>query len=249
MAKITIIVQGIAMSYHKNDGLWKILFPFGDSHTIEFKENLNDNGLSLAKPNRYIRITTENAESSFAAADNYEDFLDLTDEYSHSNGVRLKEDWEEKAVLMSVENAKFSVHKYTECEHFMLKDTIVTSLPRKIGYSGKFEIISESITVHVDNHPEFPKVFDTDCTLIFDNDCYDDKPKTRGDFEMVYNVIEDAQNSVRQFTVATVPENSYESIRLGATFIPKPEEACYRDPLNKGLPCHLVKISRTENLL
>jgi hypothetical protein len=249
MAKITIIVQGIAISYHKNDGLWKILFPFGDSHLIKFKETLNDNGLSLAKSNRYIRITAENAESSFAAGDNYKDFLDLTDEYSHSNGVRLKEDWEEKAVLMSVENAKFSVHKYTDYEHFMLKDTVVTSVPRKMGYSGKFEIISESITVHVDDHPEFPKVFDADCTLIFDNDCYDDKPKTRGDFEMVYNVIEDSQNSARQFTVAAVPDNRDESISPGATFIPQTEEAGYRDPLNKGLPCHLVKISKTESLL
>lgn len=249
MAKITIIVQGIAMSYHKNDGLWKILFPFGDSHLINFKETSKDNGLSLAKSNRSIRITTENAESSFASGDNYEDFLDLTDEYSHLNGVKLKEDWEAQAVLMSVENAKFSVHKYTAYKHFMLKNTQVTSMPKKIGYSGKFEIVAESITVHVDDHPDFPKVFDTDCKLIFDNDCHDDKPKTKGDFEMVYNVIEDAKNSARQFTVATVPKNSRKSIIPGTTFISQPEEICYRDPINRGLPCHLVKISQAENLL
>lgn len=249
MAKITIIVQGIAISYHKNDGLWKILFPFGDFHLLKFKETSNDSGLSLAKSNRYIRITTENAESNFESGDNYKDFLDLTDEYSHLNGVKLKEDWKDQAGLMSVENAKFSVHKYTDYEHFMLKDTKVTSMPKKIGYSGKFEIVSESITVHLDGHPDFPKVFDNDCTLIFDNDCHDDEPKKSGDFEMVYNVIEDAQNPVRQFTVATVPGNSYKSIIPGTTFISQSEEVCYRDPQNRSLPCHIVKVSKAENLL
>jgi hypothetical protein len=245
MAKINIIVQGIAISYHKNDGLWKILFPFGDSHLIKFKESSNDTGLSLAKPNRHIRITTENAKSRFASGDNYEDFLNLTDEYSHLNGVKLKKDWDNQAVLMSVENAKFSVHEYTEYEHFMLNDTKVTSMPEKIGYSGKFEIESESITIHVNDHPDFPKVIDKDCSLIFDNDCHDDKPKASGDFEMVYNVIEDAKNSEWQFNVATVPTDCDEAIIPGKTFIQK----VYRDPRNKNLPCHMVRISRAENLL
>jgi len=248
MAKITIIVQGIAISYYKNDGLWKILFPFGKSHLITFKESSTDKGITLAKSGRSIEITAENAESDFEIGANYKDFLDLTDECSHSSGVNPKKDWEDRAVLMTVENAKFSVHEYTKYKHFILKGINVNSTPKKIGYSGKFEIESESITINVDGHPEFPKVFDSDCMLVFDNDCHDDRPKTSGDFEMVYNVIEDVQDSAQQFTVATVPKNRLKSLLPGMTFIPQVAEDPDRDPQYKNLPCHIVRISLTENL-
>ena len=248
MAKITIIIQGIAISYHKNDGLWKILFPFGDFHMVEFKERSSSDGISLAQSGCNIRITTANAQSSFEAGDDYRDFLDLTDEYSHSSGVKLKQDWQDRAVLMSVENARFLVHKYTDYEHFMLRDTNVTSVPKKIAYSGKFEIEAESIAVYVDDHPEFPKVFDDVCTLVFDNDCHDDTPKTTSDFVMVYNVIEDVEDPALQFTVDTIPSNSYERIYPGAIRASQTDKVCYRDPVNKGLPCHIVKISKSVEL-
>jgi hypothetical protein len=251
MAEINIIIRGIAMSYHKNDGLWKVIFPFGECHKIKFKEGETDAGIALAEGNRQIRVIAENAVSTFEIGDNYDNFLDLTASYSHVNGVKMIDGWEEHGVLMSIENGKFSVDEQTETEHLMVKGNSVTFAPAQIGYSGKVEINSEKITVEVDNHPEFPKVFEQDCTIIFDNDCEQGDTRLTSDFDMVYNVVEGVtQEGVAQderFVVAKVPENPVSPIVVGTIFEGEQGNK-NKDPFARGLPCHLVTISKTDYL-
>jgi len=247
MAQVNIIVKGIAMSYHKNDGLWKVIFPFGECHKVKFKEGSGDLGISLAEGNRQIRITTENAVSSFEIGENYDDFLDLTASYSHANGVRMKDGWEEAAVLMTVENGKFSVDEHTETQHLMLKENSVTLEPTTIGYSGKIEIDSERVIIDVDDHPEFPKVFDSDCTLIIDNDCEQGETRIISDFDMVYNVVEDAAMENEKFVVTKAPEKAEFPIVVGRIFDGAQGDK-FKDPFTRGLPCHMVTISQTDNL-
>lgn len=249
MANVNILIKGIAMSYHKGDGLWKVIFPFGECHKIKFKETKDEPGIALAENNRRIRITTENANSAFEIGNNYNDFLDLTAEYSHVNGVKLLPEWEDHGNLMTLENARLSVDEHTENEHLMLRKNIVTMAPTKIGYSYKAEIESERVIVDVDNHPDFPKVFDQDCTLIFDNDCDQGETRKISDFQMVYNIIEDAaMTNTEQFAVAKVSDKIKFPIVNGTVFEGETDEK-FKDSFADGLPCHAVRISKAERLL
>jgi hypothetical protein len=246
MATVNIIIKGIAMTYHKGDGIWKILFPIGDGHEIRFKENENEPGTPLAEANRQIQITAQNPTSQFEIDDSYSDFLDLTGDYAHSNGVRLKNDWSENAVLMSIENAKMSVYESTTTEHMLLKENRVTFAPAQIGYSAQAVIISETVTVNVDNHPDFPKTFEDDCTLIFDNDCGEGAQRKISDFDLVYQVVEAIDAAEERYVVTKVPESIDYQIVVGTVF-DKDDDS--KDPFARGLPCHLVRVSKSENLL
>jgi hypothetical protein len=248
MATVNIIIKGIALVYHKDDGLWKIMFPFGECHETKFKEGFTDSGIPLAAANRQIRIRAENPSSSFEIDDNYYDFLDLTADYSHVEGVRLKDDWEENAVFMSIENAKLSVHEYTATEHMLLSGNNVTFAPTNIGYSAEAAINCERVVVEVDNHPLFPRVFEQSCTLIFDNDCEQGAEREISDFDMVYNVVEDAQTAAERFVVTKVTEDRDFPIVVGTVLDEKFDQK-YKDPFAKGLPCHIVRVSKSENLL
>lgn len=246
MATVNIIIKGIAMTYYKEDGIWKILFPIGDCHELRFKAGDNEPEISLAEVNRRIKITTQNPTSEFEIDDTYSDFLDLTGDYAHSNGVKLKDDWSENAVLMSIENAKLSVHEYTKTEHMMLKENSVTLAPTQIGYSAQAVINSEKVIVNVDNHPEFPKTFEEDCTLIFDNDCGEGDLRETSDFDMVYKIIEGIDSAEEKYVVTKVSESMDYPIFVGKVFNQDDDS---RDPFARGLPCHLVRVSKAENLL
>jgi hypothetical protein len=249
MAKVNIIIKGVAMSYHKGDGIWKIIFPFGECHLVKFKETENELGIALAGKNRRIRIRTENPQSTFEVGDDYNDFLDLTADYSHANGVKMQAGWEDRAVLMTMENTRLSVAEHTQSEHLVVKAKIVTLEPTKIGYSYKAEIESEKVIVEVDNHPDFPKVFDNDQTIIFDNDCQMGETRKTTDFEMVYNVIEDAAQKTEHFEVAKVSVNSKSSIVAGDVYEAATADEAYKDSYIDGLPCHGIRISKIDNLL
>jgi hypothetical protein len=243
MAKLNIIIRGIALSYHKGDGIWKILFPFDENHQIRFKGSPSDAGISLAQANRNIKITAENPVSTFEIGSDYENFLDLTADYSHKNGVVLKPDWRNKAVLMTIANAKLSVDEYTEKEHMLIKDGLITLEPTLIAYSGVAQIIGEKIIVEVSNHPDFPKVFENDQTLIFDNDCAHGADRIGSDFDLVYQILRDKQEAEQQFTVCKVPDNTNSIFSIGVNV-----NINNVDPFT-DLPCHKVRISKSENLV
>lgn len=246
MAIVNIIITGIAMTYHKGDGIWKTLFPFGECHEVKFKENGTAPGIPLASANRQIRVTTENAASEFEIGKNYSAFLDLTADYSHTNGVTVKNDWAQRAVLMSIENAQLSVHEYTKTEHLMLKANEVTFAPSLIGYSAKATINGERVIVEVDDHPDFPKIFEEDCTLIFDNDCQLGDTRDISDFDMVYSIVEPISEEER-FIVSKLPENLDFPVVVG-TLLDLPALNDIKDPFVGGLPCHMVVVSQPDEL-
>jgi hypothetical protein len=247
MASVNIMVKGIAMNYRKDDGLWHILFPWGDCHNVKFKESEQDPGIALAGENVRIKITTEGAVSQFNAGDNFNNFIDLTAEYSHSDGIKAKDGWEEKAVLMTVENAKFSVDRSTNIRHFMFLDDKVTLGPQEIGYDGKMEIEADKVIVEVEGHGEFPKTFSKDCTLIFDNDCGVFDARKSADFAMLYDVVEDINKPGEQFEMAKVTDEMKGSYAAG-TVLSEEQVVTVRDSLARGLPCHMVRVSKTDGL-
>lgn len=236
MAKIKIIIRGVAMSYHKGDGIWKVIFPFGDGHEVRFRKSGDDEEIVLAKSGRQIRIETINPISSFGEGDNYKDFLDLTDkDYSHAQGVKLKAGGENKSVCMSIRDANFSVDEHTQNRHMLSKNGEITFAPKKIGYSGKLEIEAEKVMINIDDDPGFQKSYDTDSTIIFDNDCHKDHDREESDFKMLYKVVESVIEDEGQFVAAKVKD--------------KVDAKLIEDPNFWGdLPCHKVRISQPVGL-
>lgn len=253
MASVNILVKGIAINYLKDNGLWHVLFPWGDCHDVKFKESEDEPGQALANENVRIKITTEGAVSQFVTGEKFNDFVDLTAEYSHKDGVKAKDGWEKKAVLMTAENAKFSVNESTRIPHFMFVENPtslekrVTLGPRNIGYDGKLEINADKVTVEVDGHEDFPKTYMKDCTLVFDNDCGVFDERKEADFDMLYNVIEDAANPGEKFEMAKVTDQMNGSFAAG-TVLTEEQGHRVRDSLARGLPCHQVRVSKPDGL-
>lgn len=247
MALVKILIKGIAMSYHKDDGLWRVLFPIGDCHKIKFTKDGSGTGMALAKKNRRIRIRTEGAKSEFAAGDKYDEFLDLTADYSHNDGVTAKSGWANLAVLMTIENAKFSVDGMTNIDHFMLHEDIVTRSPKRIGYDGILEIDAEKVIVEVDGHSKFPQTFTKDVTLTFDNDCGMFDPRKSSDFDMLYNVVDDPNNVGKRFVMAKVTDQM-KGLFMAGTKLDNDAQRKVKDSLAFGLPCHKVRVSKPGGL-
>lgn len=256
MAKVTIITEGVGLFYLK-DGFWKVIFPFDENcHQVKFsfkkagEEENESEPIVLAKPKRTIQIEAVNPTPASVAREgaDIDDFLDLTANYSHANGIKLKDDWQEKAVFLLIPNAKFSVDKLTE-NVFLLAENDETKLIRKFANSGAAEIELEdkgNISIRNEENEEiFVSEPGFDYTLTFNNDCDKvDPAESTGDFEMVYNVIEDKENSARRFE-----ERQY----LGAMSMKKNKEMVFINvsppsTTNRGLPCHKVRISNTEGL-
>jgi hypothetical protein len=249
MAIVNIIIKGIAMSYYKDNDIWRIIFPFGECHEAKFKVDAGDPGIPLAEAGRRITVTTENPSSSFEIDDNYYDFLDLTADYSHADGVKLKDDWDEYAVFMTAENAKLSVYEYTPSEHVLTSsDNKVKFAPAQIGYSAIVRIESEKVIIDVGEHPDFPKIFDQNCTLFIDNDCEQGAERKFSDFDLVYNVVEDASPASERFVVRKISESLDTPIFVGSVYDPDDDNEGTKDPFARGLPCHKVRISKSENL-
>lgn len=259
MSKVTIITKGIGLFYLK-DEIWKIMFPFdadfssdASCHRVEFSFRKDGEADSepviLANPNRSINIEVKNAAPSSVAAagSNIDDFLDLTANYAHSGGVKLKPDWNEKAVFISIPNAKFSVDELTEDE-FILSENNQPKMIKKIGNTGMAEIELEAdgnISVKNENDEEvFTSEPGFDYFLTFDNDCEKEKLlESTGDFEMVYNIVEDKDNPNRKFEVSQY---------LGTMAMKKNNEIIFMNKsilsTVRGLPCHKVLISNTDGL-
>lgn len=238
MAKITVDIKGIAMIYHKGDGIWKILFPFDGCHTVKFSSSLDAGEISLAGQS-HVRVITENPLSRFGIGSNYDAFLDMTADYMHEDGVKAKSDWQQKGVLLAIENAVFSVDEMTKSKYRVTEEGKTKKDFAYIGYSGKAEIESEKVTVEVPGLAGFPRVFDEDCRLVFDNDCRQFDLRETSDFQMFYSLIEDRINPGRQFTTerdAVVQSEESQS----STF--PPMEDTNPAPDEEGLPCHQVII-------
>lgn len=259
MAKVTIITKGIGLFYFK-DEMWKIMFPFDTNfssdvscHRVKFSFRKDGEADSepvvLANPNRSLNIEVKNAASGSlaSAGSDIGEFLDLTADYAHSGGIKLIPDWHEKAVFISIPNAKFSVDKLTEDE-FVLSENNQPKLVKKIGNTGMAEIELEAtgnISIKNENGEEiFASEPEFDYFLTFDNDCEKDKLlESTGDFEMIYNLVEDKNDPGRKFEVSRY---------LGIMTLTKNNEMVFMNnrvrSTVRGLPCHKVLIGNTNGL-
>jgi hypothetical protein len=221
--KVTILFKGIGIGYTKDDIL-KMIFPIDECHQLTFAYQKNHEELvqvgALANPGRRISVEPVKATSETGTSKDIDDFIDLTAAYAHDDGVNFKQNWRKQAVEMTLSNAFLSLHSYSEREFMLMEGTTITKEPSIIGASLKAEIeIADGgkLNIQVDNKPlkSFDYEADADYTLIFDNDCYENSPVNaspmspgKNDFYLYYNVIEDAQQPGREFSLVAAPQST-----------------------------------------
>lgn len=249
MANVTIFIKGIAMFYHKGDGLWKVLFPFDECHTVKLITPNNGNGDSLGiGAGATVRIKTINPTSKFDIDPNFDTFLDLTSENAHKEGVKLKTNNANPFVLLTIENAKVSVGESTRCR-FQLQEGNTGLTPfTHIAYSAKATIESEKIEIEVGG--SVVDDFDQTVIIVFDNLCPTENPNNPvSDLILLYDVIEDSSGNGNEFTIDRHPEE-----KPGAALITDPILSAMgiNDnnvlPFAPGLPCNVVKAGKSNDL-
>jgi len=261
MVNVTIIIRGVGLVYpRQEEKSWKILFPFDDCHEVKFKTSETDPGIPLAKPGQKIRIhTVGEPASAFAVGADFEKFLDITSPQSHRNGIKAKGNPTDNSVLVTIENAKFSVFEFTRCRMQLMNAEKVVVQPKQIGYSGRADIKGEKVTIEVEGVTGFPKTFDEDTIIYLDNICPRQLSETiltadgkiefsdagPSDFEMLYEIIEDVITPEKKFIVDRDPLQNPGADGLLFTGVTLEDNMVEGEP---GRPCNLFVASLSANL-
>lgn len=260
--KATIFIRGVGMVF-EDEGVWKVIFPFDECHTVKFKESDQDPGISLAAPGGgKVSIRAVEPSSSFAVGDDFDDFIDLTADKAHCEGVVLK-DKPDPFVLLSIQNARLSVGEHTFCRYHLLDGDYPVSELKEVAYSAKAEIESRQLVVEAEGVEGFPKTFDgaDSIVLTFDNICppeEDDDDETDedlqeepvSDLKLLYGIMQDARGNGKEFTI-----DRAEDEKPGNAPPPEPGTPglSQRDndnllPGEPGLPCNVVKGEKPRNM-
>jgi hypothetical protein len=253
MANFTIIIQGIGLVYMK-DGLWKAIFPFGGCHQVRMKLDPSDiYGIPLAASNGLVEIKATGPKSVAERGEGLEDFVDLTAPYAHAHGIRLRDRWHEKSTVLTIESARLSLKSYTNCRYAIAGSGSAPNRFKEVGYSVKAEIVADEISIYFSGiqTDRNPMVFDSNCTIIFDNTCWGIDTNKLGDLEMLYNqVIQDKEDPKVRFKVMRDPvqnppshkETETESTEGQSKILDNPK------PLEEGLPCNIFLGGDPESL-
>lgn len=271
MAKIAIIITGIALSYQKDDR-WKILFPFNDCHDIKFSYSSGNEDYDfgpLAKTDRQIEIrTTGPVTSTHSVGTYYDDFIDFTADYSHKDGLEILPDWNQSGISLTIQNALFRLYEFTNTKCVLrevsgIVDPIVFG-PEIVGYSAMAHIeIGEGGAVEVvqidDGVETLIESFSSDALLIFDNNC--DEISRNSDTEMLYQLVKGKDTDTQEFSSVRDPDDL--PIALPQFLSVKPEGQSKKDIFlaeifntensavasgDDSVPCHKFRASQSDDL-
>ena len=272
MSEFTIITKGIAASYLKKDAaqndVWKVLFPVNDCHNLKLRvgrddENTDhDSGIVLGQMGVRIDISVTNPLTATATkGGDYDDFLDLTGAGLHS-ALKTKFPLDEmKAVLMSIENAEFSAEDHhPDAFKFVNGNGVDVTAPfQPIGNCGKAVVEGGELTLRVTGlgSGNFSMVFSEDTVITFDNDCYKATTKTAGDLEMLYDILRDAEDPGKKFSLKNMTFLSQRAVvGVGAngggpnvnTVTTTNVTSAAPENSFEGLPCNKFRISVPRTL-
>lgn len=252
---VDIIIKGAAICYQKANK-WHVLFPIDNEgcHTIKFSHRKVDETDSEKTPlvasRDPISITASSAASKTGAAEDFENHvLDLTSKkLPLHKKIKKKGNPTGEAVLMKIENAVFSVHKYLQNFSEPVPDLEEVGTSNRTPMQEELTAHSVKATVILRNNAKLTvksDVLDEDfvteanCSyvLTFDNDCYSQKPD-RNDMDMFYDVLEDADGSGRRFRLGGVGPSTKAKHKI----LTEPPD--YRN----GKPCLVVQVTDPNDL-
>jgi hypothetical protein len=209
MSTIKIIFKGLALCYHKTDAdgkvRWRVIFPFDDKkHRINFSwkqtGGKETKPRSLAQPKRTLRIVTENAAAPGSLSEpGFDIFVDATNLHQQ---IRIKDGWDEKGVIMYLDDAVFSTEQQTDRNFFLTLRQFPYPFPpfgKNIGPVG--EIVGAQIQLNQGGNAKLmvdDQVFEkfdyaegVNYELLFDNDCESTNVcDADSDFPQYYQIIE-----------------------------------------------------------
>jgi hypothetical protein len=259
MAKIAIIITGIALSYQKNN-LWKVLFPFNECHNIKFRYFTEDQWshppVPLASPNRRIEIRPNMPTTAHSIGNYYNDFIDFTGNYAHSGGLDLL-NWYDHGILLTIPNASFGVFEFTNTKCVLEENTSSPNLPvfgpAIVGYSA-IAHIATSPQGYVDlvqingNEETVLQRFNTDTYLWFDNNCDQDTPDS--DTYMLYSLVTGKGGDSNRFSSERDPADHpspypFPGSEINFTSVRNTENSSVA---TDGVPCHKLRASKSDDL-
>lgn len=258
MARVKINSEGIGVIYQK-DNIWKILYPFGNCHQVnigyklEGSSQLIDLG-SFGRAKTKLEFSTDKQNESAVKGYSFPTLFDMTDDYAHINGVKLKDNWMEQGVLFEIHNATLNV--VTTNSRYELKrgDSYI-----RLGYIGY------SISAVIDLAEEEIFSLDANGTSLFspqigqsyeiwvNNDCndaainseaeVDRELRNTTDFAMLYNILEDKGDSGFRISVIRDRRDSPIPSNIGKFHT----ENTNPPRLIDGKPCHKNQISVVDS--
>jgi hypothetical protein len=226
MSIIKIIFKGLALCYHKTDAdgkdRWRVIFPFDEKeHRIYFSwkqtGGKESEPVSLANPKRTLRLITEKAVAQGdLSLQNFDLFVDAANLHER---IQPKGDWDERGVIMYLDDAVFSTAQQSERTFFLtLRQYPYPFPPYGIPVGQVGEIVGAQIELNtggnaklmVDDqvHKTFDYAAGVTYDLVFDNDCeITESCDGHSDFPQYYEIIEDADFDFLQFDLRGAPNN------------------------------------------
>jgi hypothetical protein len=218
--RVSIIFKGVGLNY-LNDAGWKIIFPFDSCHQLNLTCQKNDDPPEDLGPqaaaDTAIVLTVTDAVPTTGADPDMDDFVDLTANYSHSDGINFKESWRDYGVELTLTSGTLSVNDYSGSEFVVADNTSeITKAPATVGASLLGEVdVGEGSALEISVGEIILKSIKYEqgavYTLVFDNDCYLVGRESPGlnDFKMFYTIIEDAVDSGTEYELSDVPAGAY----------------------------------------
>lgn len=250
---IKIVMKGLGLCYHK-DGQWKSILPFDEFHRVYFsceKDGVITHHPTPLANKRSISLTTATARpAEMPSQANFEDFLDLTASYAHDQGIRIKTDWNDRSVLLTIPDAVFSTKEQTEMEYLVFKPGTNYAVDMgKVGLVSEAEINLEdggSVTVEADGEQLATINYQAGAnyTITFDNDCPENLKHPENDFVIYYDIIEDVLDpNLRLEVLAKVAETAVKNTpQVLKDLSPSFGHGC------RPCICANVTVSQTDNL-
>lgn len=256
MPRLTIIMKGVSLTYDRN-GTWTTIFPFrntGDCHQVRLINGpFNPGGTPLAAPGGRFLVAATGSAVTAAPGTGFENFVDLTNsEYSHQR-LRMKDGWEEHAVVLTIEGATLMQHEPTKC-HYRLRETGgITQRPFTIiAYSAEAVVDAGFITL---DYGVGSTEITQDTMLTINNECDQNLEDPSGDLALLYEyIIEDADTPHRTFVIERDPSEEpppdfdYLFERHSVTVKNLARENNNPAKYERGIPCNKFIASNPEGL-
>jgi len=246
MPTLNVIVKGIGICYGKNPD-WKFLFPFDRHHRVRFNDG-SGRTTPLAFPHETISILAANPTSRWGLVQSeFDNFVDVTAGYAHKDGIMSVQDSGCLGVSLVIKDGVFHQEEDTHCRYLLKSNGAATKPPAQIGYSARIELSGDQFTIASMHLPGSPMTVSGDTTIEFDNSCPGRSEDGDADFEMIYNLVQDARDPAREFTIERDPQDAptlLDRIQNAIAKIMSPggQKTVFDNPLKgePGLPCNLV---------
>jgi hypothetical protein len=260
--KANVQIKGIGIWYYRNDGKFRVFFPFDLNHNVRLSIN-GEQAIPLAHPNQRVNIVVTNP---MAAPDpDMSALMDITEKDKAHVEVKAFIDQvnlapAHRGVLLVMDKGKYSQAYPTKCRWGLRQKNGNKELePREITYSGQLDLEGTDIRFEFVPPIAAPTIHDGD-RIVFDNECAPQNADESADFQMIYSILFDKHSPGTEFAIRRHPDDEptlwtllldwLRRIVGGDTSSEGKAKMFNNNPVRfqKGLPCNNLKASASDDL-